>query len=346
MNFPACCLSSHTPGPLELRVSDVVKMGDQRAYGHHHSTKRPGVNRHCVSQRIPTTPSNGRLGMLRRPLRSMILVSLLGLLASSGPAAAQEWLVSSQQHAWGRFKPGCWKTVRVITDILDGQGNVNSTTKTETTTTLLKKKGNSYTLEVEVTMEIGDRRIASEPKQIKRNFTINTDGKIRIKPASKSTVTFNGHTLPVDVLNVTLEDTNGRRASTVHSSRDTPPFVFRRETVMVNNENEQLYQTTVSVTEYGLAHKVLGETEMICTIHTVHRQDMRTITSDETYCADVPGGIISHRSEETNAAGQVMRRSTMELLDYGLSDKTSKRKGRRSDEAGDATGPAATGPGS
>ena len=71
-----------------------------------------------------------------------------------------------------------------------------------------------YTLEVEVTMEIGDRRIESEPKQIKRNFTINTDGKIRIKPASKSTVTFNGHTLPVDVLNVTLEDTNGRRAST------------------------------------------------------------------------------------------------------------------------------------
>lgn len=271
------------------------------------------------------------------PVRRLAAVVCgVALLFAAQAAMGQEWLVSSQQHAWGRFKPGCWKSVRVITDILDEEGNVNSTTKTETKTTLLKKKGNSYTLEVEVTVEIADRRIASEPKQIKRNFILNTDGKIRIKPASKATLELSGHSLPVDVLNVTLEDAIGRRSSIVHSSRDTPPFVFQRETVMVDNENKQLYRTVVKVTEFGLAHKVLGETKKICTIHTVHSQGMTTVTSDETYCEDVPGGIIAHQSSEVNASGQVMRRSRLELLDYGLDDKTSKRQGRKTDTDSDA----------
>jgi len=145
---------------------------------------------------------------IARPLwqRPWMLVSICCLLLfafSSSGADAQEWILSPHQHGWGRCKPGSWKTVRVISDMLDSQGNVTSTTKTETTTTLVGKKGDSYTLEVEVTVEIGDRRITSKPKQIIRSFKVNGDGKISLKRQGRAeNLDFNGTSIEVDKLEV------------------------------------------------------------------------------------------------------------------------------------------------
>ena len=245
-------------------------------------------------------------------------------------AVAQEWILSPDQHAWGHCKPGSWKTVRVISDMLDKEGKVTSTTKTETTTTLVGKKGNNYTLEVEVTVEIGDRRITSEPKQITRSFTVNGDGKINLKRQGKAEeLDFNGTSIPVDKLDVTLRGEIGRRQSVVLTNKEVAPFIFRRTTMLFDNENTQQYHTQVSVEEHGLAHKVLGETKTVCHLKTVHTQNKKVTTTDETYCADVPGGIIAHRSFETNEADMVTRRSTLELIDYGTKDNAGRRKGKR-----------------
>ena len=283
----------------------------------------------------PTRPVNptGKSSNVRAAWHSSWLLGLLLLSLSYSGVVAQEWIPSPDQHGWGRFKPGSWKTVRVISDMLDAEGNVTSTTKTETTTTLLEKKGNSYTLEVEVTVEIGDRRITSEPKQIKRNFSVNGDSKINIKRQGKvDDLDFNGTAIPVDKLEVTLRGDIGRRYSVVLASKDVAPFIFRRDTVLYDTENKQQYRTQVSVDEHGLAHKVLGETKTVCHLKTVHTQNKKVTTSDETYCADVPGGIIAHRSTETNENGKVTRRSTLELIDYGTKDNTGRRKGNRTDK--------------
>jgi len=285
-----------------------------------------------------------------RPLwqRPWMLVSICCLLLfafSSSGADAQEWILSPHQHGWGRCKPGSWKTVRVISDMLDSQGNVTSTTKTETTTTLVGKKGDSYTLEVEVTVEIGDRRITSKPKQIIRSFKVNGDGKISLKRQGRAeNLDFNGTSIEVDKLEVTLRSEIGRRQSVVLVSKEVAPFIFRRTTVLYDKQNVPLYRTLVTVEEHGLAHKVLGETKTVCHLKTVHTQNKKMTTTDETYCADVPGGIIAHRSFETNEAGKVTRRSTLQLIDYGTKDNSGRRKGKRTDEpAGDTSAPGPAG---
>ncbi len=281
----------------------------------------------------PTLEATGIARLFWQRPRTLVTTCCLVLFsfAVSG-AVAQEWILSPDQHAWGHCKPGSWKTVRVISDMLDKEGKVTSTTKTETTTTLVGKKGNNYTLEVEVTVEIGDRRITSEPKEITRSFTVNGDGKINLKRQGKvEELDFNGTSIPLDKLEVTLRGEIGRRQSVVLASKEVAPFIFRRTTMLFDNENIQQYRTLVSVEEHGLAHKVLGETKTVCHLKTVHTQNKKVTTTDETYCADVPGGIIAHRSFETNEAGKVTRRSTLELIDYGTKDNSGRRKGKRTD---------------
>ena len=268
---------------------------------------------------------------LRRLLAASRCLLLVSLCCITSGVVAQEWILSPDQHGWGRFKPGSWKTVRVITDVLDAEGMVTSTTKTETTTTLFEKKGGNYMLEVKVTVEIGDRRITSDPKMIKRYFRGNGDSKINLKRLGKAeALDFNGTRIPVEKLEVTLRGEIGRRHSVVLFSKEVPPFVFQRKTVLYDKQDKPLYQTQVSVVEHGLAHKVLGETKTVCHIKTVHSQNKKVTTSVEIYCADVPGGIISHRFSETNGDGKVTRRSTLELLDYGMKDNSGRREGKRS----------------
>ena len=69
----------------------------------------------------------------------------------------------------------------------------------------------------------------------------------------------------------------------------------------------------------------------VCHIKTVHTQDKLITITDEVYCPDVPGGVIAHTSKTTDQAGDIVRRSTLELIDYAIGDKSSgsRRPGRR-----------------
>jgi hypothetical protein len=118
--------------------------------------------------------------------------------------------------------------------------------------------------------------------------------------------------------------TNGgdsKKTTTVYFSPTFAPHVLRRETTVQRADDSQPIATSsVEVLAVGMPYKVLSETKTVSLIKTVNRhQDGSTVTV-EVYTPDVPGGIVANTTREMNGAGRVIRRSTLELVDYGLDD--------------------------
>jgi hypothetical protein len=66
--------------------------------------------------------------------------------------------------------------------------------------------------------------------------------------------------------------------------------------------------------------KVLTEIKSTSHVRVMHQQGKASTLTLEVHAADVPGGVVSHTSKETDETGRVVRRSTLELLDYGIGD--------------------------
>ena len=62
--------------------------------------------------------------------------------------------------------------------------------------------------------------------------------------------------------------------------------------------------------------RVLGETKNGAYVKTVHKSPSGIVTTLASVLPEVPGGIVRNSSRETDPAGRLVRRSTLELVDY------------------------------
>jgi hypothetical protein len=60
----------------------------------------------------------------------------------------------------------------------------------------------------------------------------------------------------------------------------------------------------------------------------VNREAKALSCTVEVFCIDVPGGVVAHTSRETDERGRLVRRSTLELLDFGtMEDRKPANRG-------------------
>jgi hypothetical protein len=64
--------------------------------------------------------------------------------------------------------------------------------------------------------------------------------------------------------------------------------------------------------------RVLAEVKTAACIKSVQTSGRGTITSLAMTSADVPGGVVYQTSKETDPGGRIVRRSTLELVDFSL----------------------------
>lgn len=251
--------------------------------------------------------------------------SLLLAMNCSFPTTGngQEWLRSKDNHAWARFQPESWKSVRVSQSLLDVTGKVTSEVISLTTTELLESNRNQYTLSVESTVKIGEQRVNQSKDRIKRE--INTKGEGFSEAVEKATIKIGDYEMPVEVFSVQYSTKKGKRVSKVFVSKETMPSVLRRETLFTNKKGEVEYKTTSNVVEYGLTKEILGKQMQVSRVVTVHEQNGSRIRTDELFCGDVPGGIIAQEITQTNAEDVITSKTILSLLDYGIGSATTIR---------------------
>ena len=78
--------------------------------------------------------------------------------------AASQHSAERQRHPWGRFRPGSWKKISLITETFDGDGKVINTSIARTRTTLSGVNDDGVTLKVEATVDLAGKQVQSEPQ--------------------------------------------------------------------------------------------------------------------------------------------------------------------------------------
>ena len=221
-------------------------------------------------------------------------------------------------HPWGRFEPGTWKTVRVVTETLNEQGQVVSTSKTDTKTTLLSIDSGGVTLEVETCVEVAGKRFQSDPQIVKQGFHGETMGPSpKVEEPVDGELMIENRKIPCKVQELTIDGPSGKTTVTLYYSPTMPPYVLKRVSLTIDPEGKTtVSETNTDVFALDMPARVQDETRSGAYVRTVHKNANAMVTTLGVVSPEVPGGVVSQSSKEVDKNGQLVRRSTLELLDY------------------------------
>lgn len=257
-----------------------------------------------------------------RPVLFVLCCLSLGLALQAPLLRANDLLLQRSQHAWGRFPQDSWKCVRVVTETFDKQGRTDSTTITETRTTLADVGPSALSLRSEIAVEVAGKRFVPQPQLVKQGYCGESEGQVaEIKEIGTSQLVIGGETIPCEIRQVSIRGGDVLINSTVHFSASVAPYVLQRETVSSDAAGKFVhYQTRVDVLALGMPCRVLAEVKPAAYVRTIHTNPAGTTSTVEVHCLDVPGGIVAHASKELDAGGRLVRRSTLELVNYGVGE--------------------------
>jgi hypothetical protein len=250
--------------------------------------------------------------------RSALIATFIVLCGvAQSPLSADE--TSRARHQWGRFSPGAWKRVRIQTETMDERGNVASSSTTESFTTLTDVNDDDYTLRIEVQVDVKGKRFSAQPQMIRQGYFGETDGQtVMVRKLGPASVLIGGQTIPCETQEVTIQAPNLRRQMTMQVSERAPFAVLKRDCRATDAEGKQVnYTTAVEVFALQMPQKVLSEIRDTSYVKTVHKQGKNTTITIELECLEVPGGVIAHSLREEDDKGRILRKSTLELVDFG-----------------------------
>ena len=249
-----------------------------------------------------------------------VLTLALGLAAVCASGMAQESGITARLHPWGRFDPGAWKLVRVVTETLDEHGEVVSTNSADTKTTLVDIDDDGVTLEIQTCMEVAGKRFQAEPQTVKQGFhgeLVGPNLKLQKRLDGEVVIEDRRRACKIQPLEIVgpAEKTNVQ----LYYSPSLWPYVLKRESVTSDPEGKTIVnRTNVEVIALDMPVSVQEETQSGAYVKTVYRNAKGTVTTLAVVLPDVPGGVVSHSQKEVDASGRVVRRSTLKLLDYGI----------------------------
>lgn len=228
--------------------------------------------------------------------------------------------------SWARFKPGAWQRVRAVAQTFDESGKPGPRSTTKTSTTLESVDARRVTLRTEASVEIAGKEFDSPPRIVKKGFYGEMNGETaKVTNEGTGSVTIGEQRVPCHIRQVTIEDHSesipSKRVSTVYFSARVAPFELRRETVCTDREGKKLnYRTDAAVIAINLPFRVLTDIQTVSFVRTVHTSSKGKTITVEAHSPSVPGGVVAHWSREMDETGRVVRRSVLELVDYGIGE--------------------------
>jgi hypothetical protein len=272
--------------------------------------------------------------LLSRWLGSLsLLAALLGT-----PGRADEAVITRERHPWAVFGQRSWKLVKVTTETFDAEGKSTGTSVTETRSTLVGVDATSYELQIDVTVEVAGKRFASPPRVTRHGLNGEGEGQTAIVRRLGETVLKVGER-PFRVQNAEIEvsDKDLRKVTQLSYAGGVQPYVLSRRSVTHDAAGKLQQETIVQTKAIQVPKSVLGARRLTWETTTTQKHPGGTIVTDEVHCFDVPGGVVEHTSVERDDKDKLLRRSKLELVNYGIAaadtvapKRFSKRKPRRS----------------
>ncbi len=234
-----------------------------------------------------------------------------------GEVRAQPIGIPREHHVWGKFGIGSWKQVRIQSEALDSTGQVVNTSIIESKTTLTSADDEFYTLTVESSVEVGGKKISVPAQVSRRNYQdIPADQSVNTKSLGTSHVTVESRKHACRVIQSLTSDALRSTVTNTYYADTLVPYVLYREVVVTNLPDESKERTTQQVTALAMPHKVQDELRSCAHIKQLYVHDKGRTQTLVIQCLDVPGGAVQYTAKELDAQGTLLRRSTLELVDY------------------------------
>jgi predicted protein tyrosine phosphatase len=214
----------------------------------------------------------------------------------------------------------------VVTESFNEQGSVAGTNTSDYKTTLLDTDDDGVTLEMRVCVEVAGKRFDGEPQTIKQNYYGEQQSPgLKIKEPTAGQVTIEDRKIPCQVRQIESSNGNGKTTTTIYYSATAQPYVLKRESVTTDLEGKNIIsETSVSVQALEMPCKILGAMRNAAYVKTLQKIPKGTIYTLAVICTDIPGGIVSNSSKELDSSGRLVRRSTLELVDFNTEPEKSR----------------------
>jgi len=266
----------------------------------------------------------------------LALAIILGTTPSWG--LGQESGITAKLHPWGQFDPGTWKLVRVVTETLNEQGQVVSTSTTDTKTTLVDIDNEGVTLKIEACMEVAGKRFQSEPQTVKQGFHGELIvPNIKLKKPVDGQVVIENKKVSCKVQQLEVVGPTEKSDTRIYYSTTVSPYVLKRKSVVSDPEGKNvLSETSFEVLALNMPIRMDEATQSGTYVKASHKGAKGTVTTMAVLLPEVPGGVVSQSLKEVGKTGRVVRRSTLELVEFKAHSGgdqirvfSRKRSGRR-----------------
>ena len=234
---------------------------------------------------------------------------------------AQEQLSQRELDVWGRFGAGSWTQARIVTETLDESGNVTSRISTDVRSTLTNVLARRPTVRITVNVEAGGpirNCAANSPARILRREAGTTSrregagardpngGWPRLfGPLARGVVQAGGQKTVTKLCQCDAQAPfvlSGRRKS---STPRIPPWNGKKR--------KKCWPST--------CHTASDRKSSRCRSRRSTQKTAQgsTVTVDVT-SVEVPGGLVNRTVKELDSQGHLVRRRTVELVDFKTVD--------------------------
>ena len=276
-----------------------------------------------------SSPAFGWQGSATRPGRANVRLLrfcavLVGLSAVWGPVPglAQTSGITAELHPWGRFTKGAWRYTRVVTECFDEHGVLTDTSVTETKTTLQAVGPDGVTLQVEAAAEVAGKQRDAQPQTVKQGLCGEPAGcQPTVRDLGTAELTIDGCRVPCRVEQIESSSSHCQTATKIYYSSTIAPYVLKRETTTTDAESgEVLTQSTTKVLSLDSPCDIPRRRKLAAQVETVSTHPKGSTVTRAMTSTEVPGGVLCHTTEERDASGQLVRRSTLQLVAYGADE--------------------------
>jgi hypothetical protein len=263
------------------------------------------------------------LHVFKRGLIFLVCAGALFGVAHRAPAGPHDAMLYDS-HPWARFGKGAWRHVRIVTQSFDEQGQPTDSSLTDNKTTVLEVTPERVTLQVEVTVEVAGQRFPSQPQIIKQGYAGETLGDTTsFKPLEAETLTIDGQEIRCASEQIEIAGGVTREINVITFAADRRPAILRRKSTLSDATGSKVMQEVTSeVKAIDMAHRVLDarEPKDAYLVRVDQKNDRGTTITWSWHVPEVPGEIVDQCSKKLDAMGRLVRRTTLEVVAYGVGE--------------------------
>ncbi len=229
--------------------------------------------------------------------------------------------IKREFHAWGRFNVGSTRHEKITTQSYDAAGKLETTSVTDQKSTLTAVGEDSYTLQVETTVEVAGSQVQST-STLRRGFN-----DVEFSGSSEATATIidqGPSKLIVDEQPISchlfqaISKGKIERTVTMLFYSERAPHLLKSEITRIPLAGGTPSRTTFEVLSLDVPWKVGAELHSSAIGRTIRRHAKGRVVQWSVTVANIPGGTVAESTKELDASGRLLRRSVLELLDYEI----------------------------